>query len=341
LQPQLNGAGGLGGNGALGAIADLGKAATDPVVKRAAATVCARFLTQQPDQPWIDGDTGAAVMLIAGLKPPETAAELLKGLVRSGKWRIVREMALGDLKKLDAAAAKALAEETGLDVRRDSGQRADSPNPKQTMEGLAAICVKQGLLTQADADQAVAKGKQPSAAKNAGDEAASPEALFLAAGRFLMFDVETGTSPNRHDRLLLDFAKASAGQFRPEAVLEDYQDAQARPKGGGWVTPGLGKYRVQFVHLNRLYQFEPRDLGDWYDVEAVVTAIHRALEDAGVQDRFVALESGGQDAGFIFAQPGQLKTAAADLGLTLGTDLDQARKLGTAFEENALKELRK
>jgi hypothetical protein len=72
-----------------------------------------------------------------------------------------------------------------------------------------------------------------------------------------------------------------------------------------------------------------------------VAAIHRALDDAGVEERFVALESGGQDAGFIFAKPGQLKAAAAGLNLTLGTDMDQARKIGREFEEKALKELQR
>jgi len=341
LEPQLKRAGGLGGNGALGAIADLGEAAADPGLKKSAATACAGFLKRQPDQPWIDGDAGAAVVLIASLKPPESAVALLADVVRSGKWRIVREMALGDVKKLDPAAAKVLAGETGVKLHNDANKRPGDTKPARTMEELAAICVHHGLLTRAEADSAIAKSEQPSAEKGGIAETVGAEALFSAAGRFLTFDVETGMSPNRHDLLLREFAQASAGKFRLEAPLEDYQESQAYAKGGRRAKPDQGRYRVQFVHQDRLYKFEPNDLGDWYDVVAVVSAIHRALGDAGAEERFIALESGGQDAGFIFAKPGQLAAAAAELGLTLGTDMDQARKTGKEFEEKALKELQK
>ena len=341
LEPQLKGAGGIGGNGALGAMADLGEAATDPGLKKAAATACSRFLKQQPDQAWIDGDSSAAVKLIASQQPPEAAIGLLKDIVQAGKWKIVREIALSDLAKLDAAAAKTLAEETGLRLRKEAEEQAGPTKARRTLEELAALCVQHGILTRAEADNAIAKSRQPTADKDGDRAADSAEALFFAAGRFLSFDVETGMSQNRHDLLLLEFAKASASKFRLEAPLEDYQEPQANAKGSRWAKPVQGRYRVQFVHRDKLYKFEPKDLGDWYDVEAVVAAIHRALDDAGVEERFVALESGGQDAGFIFAKPGQLKAAAAGLNLTLGTDMDQARKIGREFEEKALKELQR
>ena len=47
-------------------------------------------------------------------------------------------------------------------------------------------------------------------------------AFLVVAGRALVFDTETGLVPNRHDLLVLEFARASADRFRPEAVLENY-----------------------------------------------------------------------------------------------------------------------
>jgi len=63
------------------------------------------------------------------------------------------------------------------------------------------------------------------------------------------------------------------------------------------------------------------------------SAIHRALADVGVADRFVPLQSDGQEAAFIFGRPDAIKAAAQELALTLGQELDAARKSGRAFEE--------
>ena len=200
--------------------------------------------------------------------------------------------------------------------------------------------MKHGLLTQTEADAALkALANPPKSEDKPVSDSGCAEELFYAAGRLVTFDVETGECPNRHDLLLEKFAKASAGRFRPEAVLERYEEP--KPKSEGWVETGRGKYTVQLIMGASLYRFQPKDLGDWYDVEAVVAAIHKALEDARIPERFVALESGGQDAGFIFAQPQALSAAAPELGLTLGKDLDQARKLGKAAEDRILHDLRK
>jgi hypothetical protein len=339
IEPELKGGGGpLAGNGALAAVADLAEATTNAALKAAAVDLCVRYLKQQRDQPFIDGDTMTAVHAIAKALPAEKAKATLSDLVRSGKWRHMRESALAQLEEIDPASARQLAKETRLNLHaRDASTNG---KPKRTAEELAATCVRHGLLTQTEADAAIkASANRPKSEHEPAPSADCAEGLFHAANRFLAFDVETGECPNRHDLLLEDFAKASAGLFRPEAILERYNDPQA--KSEGWTETGKGKYTVQFIMGPSLYRFEPQDLGDWYDVEAVVAAIHKALADAGISERFVALESGGQDAGFIFARPQALAAAAPELDLTLGKDLDQARKLGTAAEDRILQQLRK
>ena len=97
--------------------------------------------------------------------------------------------------------------------------------------------------------------------------------LLDAAGIFLTFDTETGEIPVGHDKLLLDFAAASGGAFKPEACHEKMLQKNDEDSDA--------PYAVQFIHGGRLYRFTARNFSDWYDVERVVLACNRALADAG------------------------------------------------------------
>jgi hypothetical protein len=79
----------------------------------------------------------------------------------------------------------------------------------------------------------------------------------------------------------------------------------------------LDEYSLQFIHNGNLYRVAPRSLNRYYDVEATVSAIHRALEEADIADRFVELADFGPWAAFIFAIPVALRAAAPELGLKL------------------------
>ena len=156
------------------------------------------------------------------------------------------------------------------------------------------------------------------------------ESALTQAGVGLAFDVETGELPCRHDLLLLDFAQASQGVFKPQAVSQQWhrRDREAEED-----------YTLQFIFAGRLYRAKLRNFGDWYDAGRLVTAINLALEGTGEEERFVALESEGQVAWFLFGKPEAFQKLADELYLPLGEDLNQAMRLGKEFEQRVIESL--
>jgi hypothetical protein len=146
----------------------------------------------------------------------------------------------------------------------------------------------------------------------------------------------------RHDELIQRFAENSLGVFRPEAALETWHSDDTRERLVSDLEPlipGAG-YTVQFVHGGRLYRFHAEDRGDWYDVGSVAAAVDRALSDAGRSERFVALQTGGQDAAYLFGDPGAI-TRAAERGLILiEASSTAAMDRGQEFERLAIEHLR-
>jgi hypothetical protein len=103
-------------------------------------------------------------------------------------------------------------------------------------------------------------------------------------------------------QLLENFAKASGGLFNPEAPLERYhpnlseetKEPHDSDGPGRWVPAGAGDYEIQFIHRENLYRFAPKDQGRWIDITAVLAAIYKAWEDAGVSERFVPHAEGAR-----------------------------------------------
>jgi hypothetical protein len=52
--------------------------------------------------------------------------------------------------------------------------------------------------------------------------------------------------------------------------------------------------------------------GDYYDTERTTAAINRALQDAGLSERFLAIDTGDQTACFVFGQPDRIAAAAVE-----------------------------
>lgn len=199
-------------------------------------------------------------------------------------------------------------------------QSDDSP------QKLAADAVAAGLFTEEEAKRALQEIQADEGTRSPGlfDMYA---ALRAATG----FDVETGMLPCRHDSLVLDFAKASRGEFRPEAVLEIWHQTDEED----FDAP----YTLQFVVNDRLYKAELRNYGDWYDVERTVQAINAALAETGTPNRFVALAADGQCALFVFADPIRLTPVAEKFLMPLSEDVESAMRQGIEYEEHVLRQL--
>lgn len=319
LEKRLTPVDTMGGRSGLDAVCALGKAAQDAALRLRAARIAARYIARQPDIAWIDGATMSALEFIGTVEPSNAAKDLLAEVVTSAKSKLVRQHAIERIAESDPANATDLARRAGLELP----PRQESATASKSLEECARILVEEHVFTRAEISEALAKAQAVSVDSEA--NASGPEALLEAAGRLLAFDVETGMFPNRHDLLLGDLARASAGRFHPEAVVESYE--------AGPMESDPVNYQVQFVHGESLYRFRPKDLGDWYDLDAVIVAVHRALADAGVTERFEMIATEDQTAMLVFAQPEALRKAAARLGLALETERDRPFTVGKAYED--------
>jgi hypothetical protein len=122
------------------------------------------------------------------------------------------------------------------------------------------------------------------------------------------FDTETGEVPCDHEVLIREFADGSRGLFQPEALMQqngktDDSDCE-----------------VQFVFRDRLYRYCARNFGDYYDVEHTVSAMNRAMEDAGLAEQFVEMDTGDQTASFVFGELARVERAAKEFRWPLMKD---------------------
>jgi hypothetical protein len=161
-----------------------------------------------------------------------------------------------------------------------------------------------------------------------------PNALLGAlalAGLLTVFDAETGMVPCDHHRLILEFGEGSGGRFTPECPVQVWHQQGEED----FDAP----YTVQFVYRGKLYRFGAENYGDWYDVEAVQEALNFALADAGRKERYLALESAGQIAQFVFADPAAFLPVAERYGLPLSGDPAAAMRKGKEYEQRVLESL--
>ena len=161
-----------------------------------------------------------------------------------------------------------------------------------------------------------------------------PDTLWEAlsrAGMVTAFDVETGYTPVDHHLLAMQFAENSAGRFTPECAVQAVHRKGEDPTGGS--------YTVRFLYRDRLYRFDAENRGDWYDVDSVQRALNFALKTAGQKERFVALDTEGQAAAFVFADPAALLPIAKKYGLPLSDDPDAAMRRGKEYERKVIERL--
>jgi hypothetical protein len=286
--------------------------------------------------------------LLAALAEPEVADKAALGLATlasgSGDAELVEllEAAAATLRyshqpRNYAAALRLVGGPAALAAARRVAERHMEPAERdsflgeldgRSVEAMTRVAVESGLVTAEEAAAALA-------AHAAADMAGEPlQARFLdvleRAGVLTPVALETDELPVRHDLLLRELAAGSRGAFDVEAALERYRPGG---DGGGAATAAAGAadlddgeaegdeqdghYEVQFIHRQRLYRFRCRDLGDWYDLAAVVAAANRALADDGVGERFVGVATGADAAALLFADPSVAASAAAAAGFSL------------------------
>jgi hypothetical protein len=247
----------------------------------------------------------AAVALADRVDPEERAA------IRWAQHGITRE------KALDRLAALKLVDQRAVAAARKKLAAPPSPEAEgpDTRAGSEMVWMELG----ADSDSAPSTGFL--------------ETVFEAAGRLTAFDAETDELPVRHDRLLRQLAAHSGGAFKPEALFQRWEQRSKDDEDA--------PYSVQFIHAGRLYRFSAQNLGDWYDVSAVLGAANRALAEVGETRRFVPLDVDSQEAYIVFVTPRALEMAARELYLAGSADPDHARRAGKAFEEGVVKRIGK
>lgn len=133
------------------------------------------------------------------------------------------------------------------------------------------------------------------------------EQVLWAGKRATVFDREIGRIPVGHDGLLVQLARYTSGAVVPEAALERYLEDDDATEA----------YTVDFIVDDTLYSFQPRDLGDFYDVQAVVSALNVAVRNAGCSERLILLADGGQTASVLWLDETVARTIANEFDLGL------------------------
>lgn len=156
-------------------------------------------------------------------------------------------------------------------------------------------------------------------------EAVTPRDHLLADGRALQFDTETGIYPNEHDSLLRRLSALAPSAFG-EAVFAEETGANAD-----------GPYQLHAWREGQRWSTEARNLGDWYDVEAVVGMLNSLARSAESSVRWVVLMTEDQTAMVVAAPQDALENALHE-GLIEASGSDEARAAGLEAEERALQE---
>lgn len=129
--------------------------------------------------------------------------------------------------------------------------------------------------------------------------------LLSTTNKITIFDAETSI-PVDYKKLLATLTEISHGRLQVSAVSQfEQQDTASSSE------------QVQFVYSDRVYRFYPKEMGDWYDVDATLNALNRALKDSGHPERFIALEPDGQFPIVVFAPEAAFQAIAREFAIPL------------------------
>lgn len=175
---------------------------------------------------------------------------------------------------------------------------------------------------------AIAANDQPRPDSQA-PAAIGADELLERYGRVDAFDVETGTFPNEHDKLLRQLALLARDALAG-TVFEEVPPASAN---------GEGEYLLRAYFGGKRYEVSARNLGDWYDVRAVLGLLNSLLATRGSDLRFVTLPTGDQTARVLAAPAAALETLTSQ-GLLQVERPEAGMEDGKAFERQMMEQLR-
>lgn len=293
-----------------------------------------------------------ALRALGRLHPEEAVARALDAVRREGPWSLLVDLLMehageadypaiveaffpGGKIRMDLRTARLFQQRLGESgrrflqahlcameaaTRREIEERRDRLDLEGTVSALHAAGVLPGdpepLLRE------IRRDMRPGEEEPEGADALLT--VLTTAGRMSYFDTETGFVPCEHHDLIRDLARGSGGRFMPECAvqfwLQDSEDDFDAP------------YLLHFLHGSRAYRFYAENFGDYYDVASILEALNFALEQAGMPERYLMLESGDQCAQIVFADPRGFGPIAERCGLTLAEDPSAPMRAGRAYE---------
>lgn len=153
-----------------------------------------------------------------------------------------------------------------------------------------------------------------------GDPAMTVNSFLEKKGNTHWFDVETGFFPNEHDDLLRRLAALSSGMkgvtFEEIAPEEDSEESP---------------YLLIAKKGDKRYEQQAENMGDWYDVEAVLALLNKISVDLNSSDRYLTLPTGDQTAVVLAISQNTLQTLI-QRQLLLVEDASAAMEAGKQFE---------
>jgi hypothetical protein len=202
-----------------------------------------------------------------------------------------------------------------------SSAEVQEPEPKPDPGELEAAKALMKKLAAIGFSKVSAVDPAEAAGGNAG-------AVLVLAGQAWWFDVETGMFPNGHDSLMRSLATLVSPAL-DEAVFEETaptieDDVKSAP------------YRLTLYIAGKRLRAKARNLGDWYDVDTVLSLMNAAMKEKGSEIRFAPLPTGDQTL-IILGAPSSAIDRAIRAGLIQKGDAGQAERLGKEFEDKALK----
>jgi hypothetical protein len=157
--------------------------------------------------------------------------------------------------------------------------------------------------------------------------AIAPESALEGLGHATRFDTETDQYPNEHDTLLVQLAALAPAALRGVVFEEIVRGTPGGVDlGGGLIADGVtddegsmiegdapeGDYLLHAYDDHARYEVSAENLGDWYDVDAVIGLLNVVAHEHGSDVRWLMLETGDQTAIVVAGPAAGLRQMVAD-----------------------------